>query len=58
VIEMPQHQFIGEHDILTELLYVWDQNAINKDGEQGDWIKNPKLELIDLYRIDIEKRPL
>lgn len=51
VIEMPQHQFIGEHDILKELLYVYDdKNRI--------WIKNPKLELIDIYFINVEKRPL
>lgn len=58
ISEMPQHQFIGEHDILTELLYVWDSNAINEDGKQGNWVKNPKVELIEIYRIDIEKRPL
>ena len=49
IVEMPQHQFIGEHNILKELLYV---------NYNNEWIKNPKLELIDIYRIDIEKRPL
>ena len=58
ISEMPQHQFIGEHDILKELLYVWDENAIDADGNKGDWIKNPKLELIEIYKIGVEKRPL
>ena len=51
VIEMPQHQFIGEHDILTELTHVWDD-------EIKKWVKNPKVELIEIYSIDVEKRPL
>ena len=51
ILEMPLHQFIGEHDILQELLYVYDSsNSI--------WVKNPKTELIEIYRIDVEKRPL
>jgi len=48
---MPQHQFIGEHDILKELLYVYDEN-------NEEWIKNPKVEITTIYRIDVEKRPL
>ena len=58
VIEVPQHQFIGEHNILQELLYVYDQNLINEDKSVGGWIKNPKLELHKIYSINIEKRPL
>jgi hypothetical protein len=46
---MPGHQFIGEHNILQELLYVRHGNS---------WIKNPKLELVEIYNIQIEKRPL
>lgn len=49
VIEMPGHQFIGEHNILQELLYVQHGNS---------WIRNPKLELVEIYNIQIEKRPL
>ena len=49
ILEMPQHQFIGEHDILKELLYVYDGK---------EWIKNPKVEITTIYRIDVEKRPL
>ena len=51
ILEMPLRQFIGEHDILKELLYVYDNN-------NDTWIKNPKTELIEIYRIDVEKRPL
>lgn len=58
IIEMPQHQFIGEHDILTELLCVYDSQAVNEDGTLGAWVKNPKLQLINIYNIDVEKRPL
>lgn len=50
VVEHPGHQFIGEHDILQELLYV--------QRSDGSWIKNPKLELVEIYNIQIEKRPL
>lgn len=51
VTEYPGHQFIGEHDILQEILYVYDSN--NKE-----WVRNPKVEFSDIYCIDVEKRPL
>jgi hypothetical protein len=41
-MEMPGHQFIGEHNILQELLYVKNND---------EWIKNPKLELVEIYNI-------
>ncbi len=58
IVEVPQHQFIGEHDIVKELLYVYDPDAINDSQTLGAWIKNPKVELTEIYRLDIEKRPL
>jgi hypothetical protein len=42
-------QFIGERDILQEILYV-------KNGDT--WVKNPKREIVNIYNIAIEKRPL
>ena len=48
--EVPARQFIGECDILKNILYVQDK--------WGDWFKNPKVELTKIYRIDVQKRPL
>ena len=51
IYEVPLQQFIGEHDILQELLHVYD--STNKI-----WVKNPKLELIKVHSVGAEKRPL
>ena len=48
--EVPHQQFIGEKDIMKELLYVKDS--------QNNWIKNPKIEISNIYNINVEKRPL
>lgn len=48
--EVPNRQFIGKHDILTEITCVQDNN--------GNWIKNPKITLLDLLNINIQKRSI
>ena len=50
VSERPGHQFVGEVDILEKILYV------RKDD--GTLIKNPKLEIVEIYNVAVEKRPL
>lgn len=54
VEEIPGRQFVGEHDILKEILYIQDPDETEKEV----WIQNPKLELVDIYTISVEKRPL
>lgn len=49
VTEIPTRQFIGEHDIIKEIEQVFDGSK---------WIKNPKIDIIDIYRITIRKRAI
>lgn len=51
VTEVPQRGFIGEHDILQEILYVYDD-------ENNTWVKNPKVDVLEIYSIDAERRPV
>lgn len=50
LIEVPCRQFIGEHDILKEILYVKD--------DDGNWIKNPKINISEIIQLKIYKRHL
>ena len=49
VIEVPSQQFIGEHDVLQEI------EGIFVDGK---YIKNPKLDIIQVYSITAEARQI
>jgi len=49
ITEVPVQQFIGEHDIIQEIEYVYDE--INKK-----WVKNPKLDILEFYNINAAKR--
>ena len=49
VDEIPLQQFIGEHDVIKEITYVYD-----KDKKQ--WIKNPKLDILSFLEISAQKR--
>lgn len=49
ITEVPVQQFIGEHDIIQEIEYVYDQ--VNKR-----WVKNPKLDILEFYNINAAKR--
>lgn len=48
VDEVPLRQFIGEHDIITELTCVQDN--------QGNWVKNPKIEIVKFLFINAQRR--
>ena len=41
VIEVPVHQFIGEHDLIQEIEYV--------KSNKGVWRKNPKVDIIEFF---------
>lgn len=47
VVEIPSQQFIGEHDIIKEIEYI----QYNKQ-----WYKNPKINLLEFYYINTQKR--
>lgn len=47
VNEIPVRQFIGEHDVFQEILYVENNE---------DWVSNNKVKLIEFYNIYAEKR--
>lgn len=49
VDEIPLQQFIGQHDVIKEITYVYD-----KDKKQ--WIKNPKLDILSFLEISAQKR--
>lgn len=49
VSEVPGQQFIGEHDVLKEIEYVWDGK---------NWIKNPKLDILEIYTLSAQKRSI
>lgn len=48
VDEVPMQQFIGEHDIITELTCIQDNN--------NNWIKNPKVEIVKFLHISAQRR--
>ena len=47
VTETSTHQFIGEHNIIREIEQV---------NNQGAWMKNPKVDIMDIYNIVLYKR--
>ena len=49
IVEERIEQFVGEKDILQEILYIQNDNQ---------WIKNPKVEIVNIYNIALEKRPI
>lgn len=49
ITEVPIRQFIGEHDILKEIEYVYDS---------GTWVRNPKIDLIKFYNLHVQKRSI
>lgn len=49
VEEVPLQQFIGEHDIIKEITYVYDK--VNKK-----WVRNPKLDILSFLEISAQKR--
>lgn len=51
ISEVPTRQFIGEHDVIKEIEYVYDSNT-------GAWVRNPKVDLIKFYNINIQKRSI
>ena len=50
VQECPAHQFVGEHDIVQEITHV--------KNDSGEYVQNPKIELVDTYYIIVDKRPV
>lgn len=51
ISEIPTRQFIGEHDVIKEIEYVYD-------GNTGTWVRNPKIDLIKFYNINIQRRSI
>lgn len=51
VEEVPLQQFIGEHDIIKEILYVYDQ-------ENKQWVRNPKLDILSILGISAQRRSI
>lgn len=51
IIEVPTKQFIGEHDIIKEIEYVYD--SLN-----DTWVRNPKIDLIKFYNLHVQKRSI
>lgn len=49
VTEVPCQQFIGEHDVLKEIEYVYD-------SEKKIWVKNPKVDIIEFYYLNADRR--
>ena len=47
VTEVPSHQFIGDHDVIQELEYIYID---------GEWVKNPKVDIIQIYSIVADER--
>jgi len=48
---VPTKQFIGEHDIIKEIEYVYD--SLN-----DTWVRNPKIDLIKFYNLHVQKRSI
>lgn len=51
ITEVPVQQFIGEHDIIKEIEYVYDDKT-------KEWKKNPKLDILEFYNINASKRSI
>lgn len=51
VTEVPTHQFIGEHNIIQEIEYVY--HPVRKE-----WVKNPKIDILEFYYIYASKRSI
>lgn len=51
VEEVPLQQFIGEHNIIKEILYVYDQ-------ENEQWIRNPKLDILSILGVSAQRRSI
>jgi hypothetical protein len=51
VNEVSAHQFIGEHNIINEIEKVWSE-------KEQSWIKNPKVDLIDIYGLTLRERQI
>lgn len=51
VEEVPLQQFIGEHDIIKEILYVYDQ-------ENKQWVRNPKLDILSILGVSAQRRSI
>lgn len=49
VTEMPTQQFIGEHNVIQEIEYVYD-------SKKKQWLKNPKIDILEFYYIYASKR--
>jgi hypothetical protein len=49
VSEVPVRQFIGHHDVIKEIEYVYDK-------ENDKWYKNPKIDIIEFYNLYASKR--
>lgn len=47
ISEIPAAQYIGEKDIIKEIEYVYYNNK---------WIRNPKVDILQFYNLDAEKR--
>ncbi len=53
ITEVPIRQFIGEHDIIKEIEYVYyDLN------NKRIWVRNPKIDLIKFYNLHVQKRSI
>lgn len=51
ITEVPIRQFIGEHDIIKEIEYVYDST-------NNIWVRNPKIDLIKFYNLHVQKRSI
>lgn len=51
VTEIPVRQFIGYHDIIQEIEYVYD-------ATKNKWLKNPKVDIIEFYNLYASKRSI
>lgn len=49
VTEVPTQQFIGEHNVIREIEYVYDSKS-------RTWLKNPKVDILEFYYIFAQKR--
>lgn len=50
ISEIPGRQFIGNHDVLQEIEYIQDYS--------GNWVKNPKIDLLDIYTLSAQRRSI
>lgn len=50
VIEIPTKQFIGETNVLQKITKI--------KMEDGSWVENPKIKILEFYNIHAHKRPI